>query len=370
MHAQRAVTELLAAAGIEVNGSRAWDMRIGTPRVFERILSGGSMGLGEAYVDGWWDCDALDEFFYRIFQSGLHERPSRSVACLLPYLRAKLLNRQKSRPHYIGARHYDLGNDLYAAMLGPTMQYSCGYWKDAATLDEAQARKLDLICAKLRLADNETLLDIGCGWGTLLRHAAARHGTQGTGVTVSARQAEFARALNNGLPVDIQTIDFRRTAGTFNKIVSVGMIEHVGPKNYRPFMRTAHARLSDSGIFLLHTIGSNTSTSGAADPWIDRYIFPDGKLPSLAQLSRSAEGLFIIEDIHSFGWYYDQTLRAWHANFVRAWPVLQQRYDRRFFRMWAYYLLLCAAAFRARHIQLWQIVFRKEGAPGAYESFR
>jgi cyclopropane-fatty-acyl-phospholipid synthase len=370
MNAQRTVAELLSRAGIGINGSQSWDIRVRNEQTFPRILARGSLGLGETYMEGWWECAALDEFFYRILAAGLHARLPAFFTHLLPYLRAKLLNSQKSNPHHIGAWHYDLGNDLYAAMLGRTMQYSCGYWKNAASLDEAQDSKLELICDKLALTSDDVLLDIGCGWGTLLRYAAERCGAGGVGVTVSKQQAARARELNAGLPVEIVVQDYRTIEGIFNKIVSVGMLEHVGHKNYRDFMRAAHIRLHDDGLFLVHTIGRNTCASGPTDPWIDRYIFPNGQLPSIAQLARSAEGFFMIEDVHSFGPDYDTTLRAWHANFVRSWPDLQHSYDSRFFRMWTYYLLMCAAAFRSRHIQLWQIVLRKEGAGGVYQSVR
>jgi cyclopropane-fatty-acyl-phospholipid synthase len=365
--AKEIITKLLLDADVQVNGSRPQDIKIHNERLYSRVLSGGSLALGESYMDGWWDANSLDEFFFKILGSGLDIKVVGLKNVIFPYLKAKLLNRQKTYAHHIGAWHYDIGNELYSKMLDKNMQYSCGYWKKAQDLDHAQEDKMDLICRKLELTKGETLLDIGCGWGGLLKYAAEKYGIKGVGITVSKEQAAYARKSCEGLPVEIKIEDYRKVSGLFDKIVSVGMIEHVGFKNYKDYMKIVHRCLKDNGIFLLHTIGSNKTTKGAGDPWIDRYIFPDGKLPSIAQLTQASEKLFVMEDWHNFGAYYDKTLIAWRENFIKSWPELKNRYDERFYRMWIYYLSCCAGSFRTRYIQLWQIVYTKKGLIGGYE---
>ena len=356
----RLLEELLAHADIRLDGSRPWDMRLLAPGVPDRIFAKGSLGLGESYLDGEWEADALDEFFTRLLRAGLDQevRPWRLLGHAL---RARLLNRQTlRRARTVGEVHYDLGNDFYQAMLDPRMTYTCGYWRHARTLDEAQEAKLDLVCRKLGLRPGQRVLDIGCGWGSFARFAAEHHGVEVVGVTISREQAELGRELCQGLPVELRLQDYRELDETFDHIVSLGMFEHVGHKNYRAYLEVAHRCLRDEGLFLLHTIGKPRSGT-PTDPWIDRYIFPNGELPAMAQVAKAAEGLFLIEDVHNFGADYDTTLMAWHRNFEAAWPDFAERYGERFHRMWRYYLLSCAGAFRARDVQLWQIVFAKQG---------
>jgi cyclopropane-fatty-acyl-phospholipid synthase len=266
----------------------------------------------------------------------------------------------------VGEKHYDIGNDLYEKMLDSRMIYSCGYWKDAQNLDEAQENKLELTCRKLKLAAGQKVLDIGCGWGGTARYMAEHYGVEVVGATISQAQAELARTRCAGLPVEILLMDYRDLKGRFDKIVSIGMFEHVGPKNYRTYFSKVSELLKEDGLFLLHTIGSNTSAI-STDPWIERYIFPNGVIPSAQQISAAFEGCFVMEDWHNFGSYYDQTLMAWRENFDRAWPELKQSYDERFRRMWDYYLASCAASFRARDNQLWQIVLSKKGLAGGWD---
>lgn len=370
MAAKIVVTKLLATAGITLNGKNPWDPQINNPKFYSRVLSGGSLALGESYMDGWWDVKDIAEFTHKIVTKGLEAKGIGIKNFIIPYLKAKLLNNQKTNAYKIGQWHYDIGNELYTKMLDKNMQYSCGYWKNAKTLDEAQENKLDLICKKLKLKKGETLLDIGCGWGTLLRYAAKKYGVKGVGITVSEKQAKLAKAINKELPVKIKVLDFRKVEGQYDKIVSVGMIEHVGFKNYRDFMKVANRCLKPKGIFLLHTIGSVKSTTKSGDPWVNKYIFPDGKLPSIAQLAKASEGMFMIEDIHSFGPYYAKTLTEWNKNFQKAWPTLKKDYDERFKRMWEYYLRIFIGTFEARLNQLWQIVYRKLGSEGLYEPVR
>ncbi len=364
--AQRVIRELLAKADVRVDGNRPWDIRVRDPAFYGRLLAGGSLALGESYMDGWWDCASLDRFFDRILRAGLDRRARLSREVLWAALRARLLNLQRpSRSFDIGRRHYDLGNRLFSVMLDRNMNYSCAYWENADTLDEAQATKLELICRKLDLAPGMTVLDIGCGWGGFARYAAETRGVSVIGITVSRRQAEFARRRCRGLPVRIELQDYRSLGLTVDRIVSIGMFEHVGCKNYRRFMKIVHRCLKPEGLFLLHTIGGNTSVR-STDPWIGRYIFPNSMLPSAAQIASAAEGLFVLEDWHSFGAHYDTTLMAWHRNFTRGWHLLAEDYDQRFYRMWVYFLLSCAGSFRARVNQLWQLVFSKNGIRGGY----
>jgi cyclopropane-fatty-acyl-phospholipid synthase len=247
------------------------------------------------------------------------------------------------------------------------MNYSCGYWKGASSLEEAQTNKLELVCRKLMLKPGMRLLDIGCGWGGLAKHAAQHHGAIVTGITLSQPQKRYAEESCRGLSAAFRVQDYRDLPGqTFERIVSIGMFEHVGHKNARAFMDVVWNRLAEDGIFLLHSIGGNASRTGV-DPWIARYIFPNGELPSPARISQAIEGRFIMEDWHNFGSDYDRTLMAWHRNFVNNWPSLEARFDQRFFRMWSYYLLSCAGAFRARNIQLWQVVLTKRGLRGGFQ---
>ncbi len=361
----RMFSSLLARAGIRLDGPSPWDMQLRTPGVPERVLAQGSLGLGESYMNGDWDAERLDEFFARLLRARLGEQVQPAVI-LVHALGARLLNRQtRRRAWQVGERHYDLGNDFYAAMLDPRMTYTCGYWQDAADLAAAQDAKLDLICRKLGLAPGMRLLDIGCGWGSLMGYAAERYGVECVGVTVSREQVEWGRSRHAGLPVEFRLQDYRELDERFDRIASVGMFEHVGHRNYRVFMSSVLRCLQPDGLFLLHTIGKNTRR-GAIDPWVDRYIFPNGELPSIGQIGDALDDLFVVEDLHNFGADYDCTLMAWHANFEAAWPQFAERLGERFRRMWRYYLLSSAGAFRARDIQLWQWVLSPRGIDGGY----
>jgi cyclopropane-fatty-acyl-phospholipid synthase len=254
-------------------------------------------------------------------------------------------------------------------MLDQRMVYSCGYWKDATTLDEAQEAKLDLICQKLNLRSGMHILDIGSGWGSFAKFAAEKYGVRVTGITVSSEQAEMATEMCKGLPVEFKLMDYRLLSGTFDHIVSIGMFEHVGYKNYPIYMQVVHRCLKDDGLFLLHTIGGNKSEV-MIDPWLNKYIFKDAMLPSIQQIGCAIEGVFVMEDWHNFSADYDKTLMAWHDHFVSSWDEIKEDYDEKFYRMWKYYLLMCAGSFRSRKNQLWQIVLSKNGVQGGYESVR
>lgn len=368
----RVLVDLLAHADVQINGNRPWDILVHHPRLYHRVLSSWSLGFGEAYVDGDWDCDDLDGLFTRLLSSGIETAATGIARARLAFehLRHQLINLQsKDRAFQVGEQHYDAGNDIFEAMLDSRMIYSCAYWEHASTLEEAQYAKLDMICRKLRLQAGETLLDIGCGWGGLARFAAENYGVHVTGVTVSKEQLALAQARCAGLSVDLRLQDYRDLQGRFDKIVSVGMFEHVGPKNYPVYFDTARRLLAPEGLFLLHTIGIDAQSAGT-DPWIDKYVFRNGKLPAATEISAAVEKRFLIEDWHNFGRDYDRTLMAWWENFVRAWPALQDRYGERFYRMWKYYLLCSAAFFRSRQGQLWQLVLTHRGRQQQYRSVR
>ncbi len=362
------IQEILSSAGIRLNGDRPWDLQVRDGRFFRRVLKEGSLGLGESYMEGWWDCEELDAFFARLVPTNPEAELKKNLHLIFYILGAKLFNSdRKSRAFQIGERHYDIGNDLFEHMLDRRMVYSCGYWKDAHTLDEAQEGKLELICRKLGLKAGDRVLDIGCGWGSFAKYAAEKYGVEVVGITVSKEQLSLGRQLCRGLPVELRLQDYRDVTERFDHIVSVGMFEHVGLKNYRTYMEKAAQCLNDDGLFLLHSIGSNISEA-ACDPWLDKYIFPNSLIPSLKQITTAAEGLFIVENLQNFGFYYDATLMAWFRNFNDNWHLLKDRYGERFYRMWKYYLLSSAGAFRCRGLQVWQFVLSKKGVPGGYDA--
>jgi cyclopropane-fatty-acyl-phospholipid synthase len=349
----------LSSADVSIGGSRPWDIQVHQDTFYPRILKGGSLGLGESYMDGWWDCDQLDEFFHRILRIDL-ESKFKAWQDTYATLRAKLINLQKpSRAFHVGQHHYNISNKLYRCMLDKRLIYSCGLWENANTLDQAQEAKLALISKKLNIQPGMRILDIGCGWGGTAQYIAERFQVNVVGITVSEEQKKYAKILCRGLPVEIHLQDYRNLTGTFDRILSVGMFEHVGYKNYASFMQVVHRCLKNGGLFLLQTIGSNLSTS-RTDPWIEAYIFPNSMLPSAKQINTATEGLFLLEDWHNFGQHYDKTLLHWFQNFHDNWDSLKADYSEQFYQMWKYYLLSCAGAFRAKKNQLWQILFLKK----------
>ncbi len=368
---KRTVRDILKLAEIELNGDRPCDLIVKDDRFYSAILSGGALALGETYMDGWWDCECIDQLVYMALRADLEHR-IKPLKVLLPVMISKLANRQtRARAFRIGEHHYDLGNELYKRMLDKRMIYTCGYWKRAADLNQAQEDKLDLVCKKMQLQPGMKLLDIGCGWGGFAKFAAEKYRVEVVGVTVSGEQIELGSKMCEGLPVDLRLQDYRdvQTCG-FDRVVSLGMFEHVGVKNYRTFMQVVDRCLHKDGLFLLHTIGANT-TKESIDPWTDKYIFPGGMLPTQRQITHATEGVFVMEDWHNFGVDYDPTLTAWMENVDRHWPELAGLgYDQRFYRMWRYFLLSSAGSFRARRSQLWQVVYSKKGIGGGYQAVR
>jgi len=358
---RRVVEGLLSEIGVSINGSQPWDIAVREERMYGRVLSDKNLGLGESYMEGWWDCLRIDELIYRILCADLGSRIRGNVRLAFPAVQAWVSNRQSKGHAYDVARaHYNLDNELFFSFLDPYNQYSCGFFNGTDDLTKAQLDKMHLICGKLQLSPGEKLLDIGSGWGGLARFSAEHYGCSVTGINISREQIRFSREFCQGYPVTIYEMDYRDIHGNYDKIVSVGMFEHVGHKNYRQFLETVHRSLKEDGIFLLHTIGSNESRI-STDPWISKYIFPNGMLPSLSQIMKAAEGLFVIEDVHNLGPHYDKTLLAWNENFQKSRARFKDKYGAQFVRMWEYYLLSCAGAFRARYNQLWQFVMTKPG---------
>jgi len=364
------IKSLLLGTGIAINGNNTYDPQIHNENFYDRVLRQWSLGLGESYMDGWWDCEKLDEFFDKILRANIDRRIGRNWNLAFRFALNFILNTgKKFNAFEIGEKHYDIGNDLYRAMLDKRLTYTCGYWQDAKDLNEAQEAKLNLVCRKIGLKRGQKILDIGSGWGSFIGYAAEKYGVNAIGVTVSKEQKALADTLYKNLSVETRLQDYRGINEKFDNIVSLGMFEHVGYKNYRTFMKVVYSALEDDGLFLLHTIGGNYSVRGN-DQWIEKYIFPNSMLPSMKRISKSIEGLFVMEDWHNFGADYNKTLMAWYKNFGDNWDKIKSNYNERFYRMWKYYLLSCAGSFRARKNQLWQIVLSKKGVPGGYKPVR
>ncbi len=366
---ERTVRELLELADVRIDGGRPWDVRVHDPAFYRRVLAAGSLGLGESYMDGQWDCDRLDELSARLNRHRLERHARRKLSRLLQVARARLLTRW-SRDQVLRrvAPHYDLGNDLFEKMLDRDhMAYTCAYWRRGAkTLEEAQRDKLALVAEKIGLAEGMSVLDVGCGWGPFAVFAAREYGARVVGVTLSREQAELGNARAAGLPVEIRVADYRDVGGTFDRVVSIGCLEHVGHRRHRDFFRQVHDRLAEDGVALVHSIGTAESQYRVGG-FIDRYVFPLVNLPSIAQIGRAIDGLLVLEDLHNIGPDYERTLLEWNRRFQAAWPELAPKYGRlldgRFKRMFEFYLLGCAGFARARSHHVWQMVLTKNAVP-------
>ena len=359
--AEAIIRELMGLAGITIGGDAPGDIRVRDGRFYERVLRDASVGFGEAYMDEWWETDALDVTIDKIMRANLKQKITGSWRMRALTVKALLLNLQaKGRASAAIEAHYDIGNDLYTRMLDPRMVYTCAYWKHAKTLTEAQEAKLDLVCRKVGLEPGMRVLDLGCGWGGFASWAAEKYGCSVVGVTLSKDQVSLGSQLWKHLPVELRLCDYRDVSGTFDRVVSIGMMEHVGPKNHRAMMQTIDRCLAPDGVALIHTIANNRSLRHGT-PFIEKYIFPHAVAPSLAQLGRAVEGILVVEDLHNIGPDYDPTLMAWSRNFARTYPEIAHKYDGRFYRMWQFYLLAAAGASRSRDGQLYQVVLTKTG---------
>lgn len=355
---QRIITDLLKLAGIAINGTNPWDITVHDSRVYPALLHEGSLGLGESYMAGWWDCEQLDQLIARLIKADLENHVKKNVNFQIRVLLSKFINFQnRRRALEVGKVHYDIDPNLYRCMLDSEMNYSCGYWKNALTLEEAQRAKLELSCRKLKLEPGMKVLDIGCGFGAFAKHAAKYHKVKVVGITISEQQAIWARKNCEGETVEIRFQDYRDVAEHFDRIVSIGMFEHVGKKNYQEYMATVFRNLVDDGLFLLHTIGTNSKDG--VDPWVTKYIFPNSALPMAQEIPNACAGHFVIEDWHNLGGDYVKTLSAWYKNFIRYWNSLGKTHDERFYRMWTYYLSAFMGGFEARRLEVWQVVLSK-----------
>ncbi len=369
MNYKKTISEALSIADVEINGSRPWDIQIKNEDFYARVLANPSLGLGESYMDSWWECEQLDVMMAKIFRArlGEHLDPSK---LLFPALMAKLQNPgRKKKAFEIGQKHYDTGNDFFERMLDKRMTYTCGYFKEVVTLDEAQEAKLDLVCQKIGLKPGDHVLDIGCGWGSFMFYAAEKYGARCTGITVSKEQVALGNKRVGNLPVTFELKDYREVSAHYDHVVSLGMFEHVGPKSHRIFMEKVNSILHDDGFLLLHTIGMSKAEP-YEDPFLEKYIFPNSLSPSVGQLATAIEGLFVMEDWHNFGTYYDTTCMHWWKNIEQHWPEIKDNYSERFYRMWRFFLLAAAGSFRSRTGQLWQVVLSKHGVLGGYTSVR
>jgi len=358
------IEQMFLKAGIEIDGKRPFDIKVINDKFYRKVLSDGQLGIGESYMDGWWECDRIDEMTCKFIKANLLKETSRNLRFILNYMKIKLSDiGKKSTAFEVGQKHYDLGNDLFKIMLDERMIYSCAYWKDADTLDKAQENKLDLICRKIGLKPGMRVLDIGCGWGGWAKYAAENYGVEIVGITVSKEQALYARNYCSGLPIEIRLEDYRNINEKFDRVVSIAMFEAVGSKYFRTFMKVVNRCLEDDGLFFLHTIVGSIPLGPAQSTWMNKYIFPNGELPTLAQISYASEGLFIEEAHHHFNTDYEKTLEVWYDNFLKKWPDISGSYDERFFRMWKFYLLISRGIFKSRLIHLWQFVYSKNGIP-------
>jgi len=356
--------ELLGKADIAVDGGRPWDLQVHEPRAFARVLRDGAIGFGEAFMEGWLDCERVDQMAERAFRADLSNQIAVRTA-LLEVLKVRLSPLgSRTRSFEIGERHYDTGNDLFQVMLDPYMVYSCGYWQRAGDLAAAQRDKLELTCRKLQLQPGQRVLDIGSGFGSFARYAAEHYGVSVVGVSVSQQQIDLARRLCTGLPVEFRYADYRDLNEPFDRIVSIGMVEHVGRRYYRDFFDACERCLKPAGLLLLHTVGAQREE--ATNAWFDKYIMPGVEFPTFANVAAAGTQL-VIEDFQKWeGRHYDRTLMAWFERFDRGWAGLREHYGDVFYRMWKLYLQGCAAAFRVDRLCVWQFVFSKGGVPGGY----
>jgi cyclopropane-fatty-acyl-phospholipid synthase len=357
--------DLFERAGISIDGGRPWDIQVRDPRVYARILRDGTVGFGEAFMEGWLDCDRIDLMVERVYRADLTQQISVRTA-VIEALKLKLNPLgSRLRSFEIGDRHYDTGNDLFEIMLDPYMTYSCGYWRRANTLETAQRDKLELICRKLDLKPGQRVLDIGAGFGSFARYAAEHYGVAVVGLSVSQQQIDLGRQRCAGLPVEFRYLDYRNIDEPFDRIVSVGMFEHVGRRYHRDFFASCHRCLKPAGLLLLHTVGFLKEEG--ANPWFDKYILPGVEFPTVTNIVNAAGTDLVLENFHTWeGAHYDKTLMAWFDRFDAGWDRIKEKYGEAFYRMWKLYLQGCAGGFRAGRLRVWQFVYSRGEIPGGY----
>ena len=371
------VEAFLSRAGLQINGPNGFDPKVASHKFYGMVTLKGMLGLGESYVIGHWDCEDLEGFFLRAFRAGLLEQLANALPMKVMRFMYQVGNPQSiNRAKYNARDHYAKQEAVVLAMTGERKAYTCARWNDPLDpgemeLDLAQERKLQLIYDKLCLSPGKKTLDIGCGWGSLVGFLAEQD-VNSYGITPADSQVEYIRNVYDGT-VKVAVADYRsQPAGwpLFDAVVYVGMYEHVGRKNADAYMRAVNNVLTTNGLALTHCFGIANSRVPLVDPWTEKYIFPGIYLPTLSEITQASEsaGMRIV-DVEEMGIHYQKTLRCWHRNFLEAWPVLKQNQglDSRFFRMWSYYLLIAAAAFGARKLDLWQIVHQPIAGTRCYK---
>jgi cyclopropane-fatty-acyl-phospholipid synthase len=384
MKSEALIKQMVAGAGVLVTQSPSDFEDASGPailvrdeRFYARVARAANLGFAESYMDGWTELKQIDEMYFRFFCSDLHEGISVPLTHRLAILLARMVNLQTpARAKRDTNAHYDLSNEMFSLILGDVPLYTCGYWhRDGLTLEQANRAAFDLTCQKLELRPGMRLLDVGCGWGALLRHAAQNYGISGLGVNISAPQLDFCRDTCQGLPLaflleDCRLLDRRKYGEQFDAVSAVAMINHIGPKNYRHLFETMHAVLKNGGLFLLQGI-ANRKKMYANDPFLNKYVFPRGVCPNLAQLLAPVEQFFTLEDFHNFTSYYPNTLTTWNANLQHNWEKISTLgFDQRFRRMWELYFLSAAGACRAREVIIFQAVFSKGRRDRVYKGAR
>lgn len=330
-------------------------------KLLKKLALSPSLTFGEGYMDGDIEIegsimDILQGFY--LSSKALHAHPH------LRHLTGFLKNRQerinKKEAIANAQHHYDIGNDFYKLWLDKTLAYTCAYFTHQDdSLEQAQRQKFELICRKIRLQEGHSLMDIGCGWGGFIFHAVEKYNVTATGVVAAKEQGEYIRreAKRRGIEDKVNVIidDWRQATGTYDRVVSIGVMEHVGEAQYPEYFGMYKKLLKEDGIAFLHTIGRMESQTD--DPWIRKYIFPGGHLPTLASLSdHAAQQRFVITDVENLWQHYAKTLAFWKENFEEHVPEITEMFDERFIRMWRLYLLGSEAGFRWGGIHLWQIV--------------
>jgi cyclopropane-fatty-acyl-phospholipid synthase len=352
--------------------------------LLRRIAKGGSLALGESYVEGSWDVEGEDlvTFFRILFANKLDQRMPGSLSQRLANLvRSVSQSPTTARKAQLDVRrHYDLGNEFFALMLDPTMAYSCGYaHKPEDSLATMQQQKYARICQKLGLERGGSLLDIGCGWGGFLAYVAEHYpGVRATGITLSGEQLRIARervrSVAPGGRVEVAMCDYRDLEGRYDFVVSIGMFEHVGRSQYGAFFRKTHQLLYPHGVSLLHTIGMEEPPWRTQDPWVDTYIFPGSRLPRMEELAREARlSDLAIGHVENLRPHYAMTLQRWRHNFSQNWEDIRKldpRFDERFRRLWTYYLQLSEACFIDSTVELYQVLMCRRDGWGFPLNFR
>lgn len=355
---QKAI-KLFEKADITINGSRDWDIQVHNKQFLSRVLRDGTIALGESYIEGWWDAKRIDQFIYKLLKSGIVSYMQKPLIQKWYDLKSKAINKQsKTKALKNASFHYNLGNRLFESTLDKSMNYSCAYWRNAKTLNQAQENKMHLICKKLKLEKGMKVLDIGCGWGGFAKFASEKYGVKVTGLTISKDQFDYAKKYCKKNNVEILLEDYRDHIGQYDRIICVEMMEHVGSKNHRKFVEKVYQNLKKEGLFLLQCISVNKILE-RNDPWIDKYIFP-GSVPLCAkQINNATDNLFYIVDWEDFTQDYHRTMMEWHKNFKKNWKNIKNHYDKKFYRLWEFYLLCCPATALAKTHHLWQIVFAR-----------